>query len=636
MQKLILTLTLVFAATCGVQAETIVMDPVVVTATRTETPLSQVGSSVTVITAEEIEEKQETQVLEILRSVPGVNIYSYGTLGSTSNISLRGTDNKHTLVLIDGIEFRDASTTSGGPQLENLSTDNIERIEIVRGAQSVLYGSDAIGGIINIITKKGSEKPNIYASVEGGSYKTIKGQVGASHAGEKGYTSISASKLYSDGYSAANEKYGNKENDGYKNTSFSLNTGISPVDTVDFNVNFNAYSSEYEFDAAYPFADSTELQKNDEIYGRASGTIHLLDDNWLLTLGMAITDTQREIEGTYPAQYDGTIIKYDLQNTISVNDQNKLVLGLETEKESAEIVSSINASGNTRTNSAYLEDQITMGAFAATVGVRLDHHETFGSHTTYRFAPTYNFAKTETRIKGSVGTGFRAPSLFELYGAPATYDWGTAIYQYQNGNEDLSPEKSFSWDVGIEQYLLDQQIQLEVTYFYNDIDDYIEGSHLTSTETVAGVTTYTYETINIANLKTQGVETVVSLYPCDFFDATLSYTYTDSKQDDGSRKDRLPIHKGSLSANIYPTPELTITPSILYVGERNDTSYLDWSPREVTLKEYVILNLAASYQINEYLKVFGRIHNLLDKNYEEVADYGTAGASGYLGLKASF
>lgn len=631
MKKVIALFCVLLLSPAGVFAEPLTLDPVVVTATRTSTPLSQIASSVTVITAEEIEAKQQPLVLDLLRSVPGVNILSYGTLGSTSTISLRGASNKHTLVLIDGIEFRDASTISGGPQLENLSTDNIERIEIVRGAQSVLYGSDAIGGVINIITRKGAKKPEFYVSAEGGSYNTWRENLGFTYAHDQAFISFAASKIDSDGFSAANEKDGNSEHDGYENTNISLNLGASPSKIFTLKLTVHSIDSEYEFDAGFPFSDSQELQDSTERNARLEGVLHLLDDKWQIAFGTSITDTDRTVTGSYPADYNGTITKFDLQNTLRIGQQHTLAAGLETEKENADIVSfSLNASGNVRNNAVFLQDQYVAGDFAATLGVRLDAHDEFGSQTTYRLAPTYSFTATGTRLKGAVGTGFRAPSLNELYGNPAIYDYGTVVYNYLNGNRDLNPEKSFGWEVGVEQSFFSSSFILGATYFHNDIDDFIENS-LTGIVTVGGVTTYSYQTVNMAELKTSGVETTLDWYPSELLNINLSYTYTDSRESDGSRKDRLPLHKGTLNLTFYPLDALQLNLNAIYTGERYDGSYTD-----ETLKAYTLVNLASSYQLNNNCKIFGRIDNLFDKDHEEVAGYGTAGLSAYAGIKLTF
>ena len=210
-----------------------------------------------------------------------------------------------------------------------------------------------------------------------------------------------------------------------------------------------------------------------------------------------------------------------------------------------------------------------------------------------------------TKFKASFATGFKAPSLYQLY----------SYY----GNTNLDPETSTSVDFGIEQALFDNSLILGITWFHNDIDDYIDYSFAAS------------QYYNVEQLTTKGVETSADWYPCDYVNIKLAYTYTDSADASDARKARIPLHKGSFDVNIYPLDDVQLNVGILYVGERYDGSYSD-----ETLGGYTLVNLAASWQIIENLKLYGRVDNLFDKQYEEVAGYGTAGASSYLGLKASF
>ncbi|MCK5068994.1 MAG: TonB-dependent receptor, partial [Desulfocapsa sp.] len=449
--------------------EVVRLDPIVVTATRTATPLSQIASSVTVITAEDIEAKQQTQVLDVLRSIPGVSVIQSGPLGGQTSVRMRGTDNKHTLILIDGVEFRDASAIGGDANLANLSTDNIEQIEIVRGAQSVLYGSDAIGGVINIITKKGSKEPSGYASAEIGSYSTQRTNVGFSWGNEIVLTSLAASRTESDGFSAANENNGYTEDDSYDNTSFSFNLAVKPVKTFELNLNFRQADSENEFDNSFSgvVSDADNQDNNMERTGKITGKVHLLEDLWQLELGAALSDLERDTlltstYGPYNYGYDGKITKFNLLNNIQIGKYQTLVVGLETEKEEYDGY----ADGETptqeeaTTKAVFIQDQFNAGNVSASVGVRLDDHETFGDKTTWRFAPSYSFGTTGTRIKGSIGTGFKAPSLYQLY------------HPYF-GNLSLEAEESLSYDIGIEQSLFNHSFTFDITYFHNDIKDYI-------------------------------------------------------------------------------------------------------------------------------------------------------------------
>ena len=622
MKKCFIVLCTLLLTAGTLQAEVVRLDPIVVTATRTGTPLSQIASSVTIITAEEIEAKQQTQVLDVLRSVPGVNIVQTGSTGGATSIYLRGTDTRHTLLLIDGIEYRDASTI-GGPSLANLTTDNIAQIEIVRGAQSVLYGSDAIGGVINIITKKGSKQPEGYISIEGGSYNTWTEKAGFSAGSKMVSSSFSVSRTDSDGFSAANEKDGNTEEDGFKNTTASFNLGINPSEIFELNLNVHSSNAENEYDAYGP-VDGDYVQNSELLAGRMEGKVSLYGGLWELAIGASVTDKNRDSTGPNyydDYEYNGKVTKLDMQNTIQLGQYHTIVIGAETEKEELDSSSylgdysawpnvtytTFNYKEDSRNNALFLQDQFTIKDLSAAIGVRYDDHNQFGDKATWRFAPTYNITGTGTRLKGSIGTGFKAPSLYQLFGK---------LPPYKVGNENLKPEESLGWDLGIEQSLLNSSFIVSLAYFHNDIDNYIDYD-------------YTNGYINIEGLTTQGIESTIEWYPCDYFDTKLNYTYTDSKnKSDNSRLLRRPLHTGNFDLNFRFLEDKMVNFNILYIGERDD--------RSETLDDYILVNLAASHQITDNLKGFVRVDNLFDEDYEEVSGYGTAGLSGYAGIKLTF
>jgi vitamin B12 transporter len=610
MRKSFIVLCALLLTAGTLQAEVVRLEPVVVTATRVGTPLSQIASSVTVITAEEIEAKQQTQVLDVLRSVPGVHIVQTGSMGGQTSIFLRGTDTRHTLLLIDGIEYRDASSAGGGPSLENLSTINIAQIEIVRGAQSVLYGSDAIGGVINIITKKSSKQPEGYASIEGGSYNTWTENAGFSTGNKTASSSFAISRTDSDGFSAANKKDGNTEEDGFKNTTVSFNLAVKPTQTFDLNLNAHLTDAENEFDNFFSgiASDADNINDSQEKTGKITGIFHLFDDHWQISLSAAVTDTSRDtMLGTYNYGYEGKITKFDLLNTIHVGQHHTLVVGTETEKEEYNSYADFEEPTHEKatTDAIFIQDQFTAGNFVVSVGARHDEHEEFGGKTTWRLAPSYTFVTTGTKLKSAIGTGFKAPSLYQLH------------HPYF-GNINLKAEESLGYDIGMEQSVFDNAVIMSLTWFYNDIKDHIEFDDIGWTGYYQG-----------GDIKTKGVETTVNIYPSELIDVQLNYTYTDTKDDNGSRLRRRPLHKGSFDLNLHPLDAINLSLSAVYVGERDDSG-------SVVLDAYTLVNLTTSYQINDNFKIFGRIDNLFDKDYEEVAGYGTAGLSGYAGIKLSF
>jgi len=607
MRKSLIVLCALLLTAGSLQAEVVRLDPVVVTATRTGTPLSQIASSVTVITTEEIEAKQQPLIVDLLRSVPGVYVSRTGGPGGATSIHLRGTDNQHCLVMIDGIELADPSSIGAATNLGDLTTTNIEHIEIVRGAQSVLYGSDAIGGVINIITRKGGDMPVGYISIEGGSYHTWTEKGGFSVASETGHLSFAAANKTSDGFSVANEDNGNTEDDGYKNTSFSINGGARPSDLFEINLTANYIDAEYDIDGyAWDIGpvDAEETTFTNTFNSHIEGTFHWLKERLQTTFGASLTTIDRDYpDSSWTKAFDGKKTKYEIKNHFALNSQQSFVLGAETETETADTDSGVSES--TTTNAIYLQDQFSFDSFDATVGIRYDRHDDFGSKTTWRVASGYTMKETGTRLKASIGTGFKAPSLYQLFDS-------------FSGNQNLSAETSLGYDIGVEQSLFNHSLILQAIWFRNDIDDYIQW--------ISSGWTGKYQ--NAGDITTQGVETSLEIYPCDFIDLKLTYTYTDSKDEKGSRLLRRPLHKGNFDLNFYPLDGKQINFNILYVGDQND--------RSETLDDYILVNLAASHQITPNLKGFVRVNNLFDENYEEVSGYGTAGLSGYAGVKLSF
>jgi len=606
-KRAVLFLVLLLPAPAAVQAQEILtMEPVVVTASRIATPLSQTNSAITVITAEEIEASGQPLITEVLRRVPGIDVSRSGGPGGNVSIFIRGTDNKHTLILVDGVEYNDPAGIAADANIAHLTTDQIERIEIVRGPQSVIYGSDAIGGVINIITKTGTDqpKPQAYISAEGGSYNTRKVQGGFSFGRQAGYLSLGFSGLRSDGFSALSKKAGGREKDGYENTSFSLNSGGRLTDLVDLKFNLRYSDSVSDYDDFFNRIDADNHADQQTLTTGLRTTFHLLDERWLLTLAIAHTRLERENHESWGSyDYDGKKNKLELLNEVRIDSHNTLILGAEVERDEAK--NSFGQDDRATYRALFTEHRLAIGDFATNLGVRYDDHKEFGSKTTWRVTPSYTFNQTGTRVRAAIGTGFKAPSLFQLYDG-------------FSGNQDLRPEKSLGYDIGIEQTLLQGLMVFDVTWFRNDISNYINYDFMT----------WRYN--NAGDIRTQGIETTIDIYPADGLNLQLGYTYTDTKnKDDGSRLLKRPLHKGHMNVNLYPIDKLEINGSLIFVGKRNDVGNIE-------LSSYTLVNLATSYQITQNLKLFGRIDNLFDKDYEEVAGYGTAGLSGYAGVRLSF
>lgn len=620
------------------------LEPVVVTATKVETPTREVASSVTVITAEEIEEKQQDTVLEALRDVPAVDVVQSGGKGQQTSVFIRGANSEHTLVLIDGIEVNDPISPSKSFNFANLTTDNIERIEILRGPASALYGSDAIGGVINIITKKGQGKPSLTVTAEGGSFETHHETATLTGGNQLINYALSASYLDTDGIPSARWSDGNHERDGHENISTSARLGITPTDNFDLDFILRYIHTDTDIDnSGGPLGDDPNYTtKEESLFFRTQAGLFLFDGLWEQKLGFSVTDYDRTTrDGTdterpfdwVRSDYESTQYKVDWQSNLYLHETNTLTFGVEHEEEKGKnqyLSESAYGPWNTyypqqktRTTGYYLQDQIKLWKrFFTTLGLRLDDHEEFGRRVTYHVASSYLFETTGTKIRATWGTGFKAPSLVQLYDS----NFG--------GNPDLKPEKSKGWDVGIDQSLWQDRVTISLTYFENSFEDLIINEYLGWGPSGA---MYLYKNVDKAN--TKGIELMFTIRPVDDLTITAGYTYTDTENEEShDQLLRRPRNKFSADINYRFLDRANVNLSMIYVGKREDTFYNNatWTSGRVELASYTIFNLGTSYKVNDWLTLNGRIENLFNEHYEEVWGYETCGIAGYAGASLTF
>lgn len=608
---------------------------VVITATKTESSTIELANSISVIDSSEIANKKKNTVFDLLRDEYGLSLSKQGGPGALSYVYMRGASSGNTLVLIDGIEMNMPSDPSNTYDFANLSTDNIKRIEVLRGPQSTLYGSDAMAGVINIITKKGYGKPKFFLSTEGGSYNTYKGMGGLNGSIDKLNYSITLSRYKTDGFSSASSKYGNKEKDGYSNYNISSRIGLDLSKYLNINFVQRFTIADADFDqAGGKFGDDpTYKYKSEEQIYRVEANLNLFNGFWNQQIAATFFRNVRKYNYdstlfnpvSSNSIYDGRKFKFEWQNNLHLSKSNLLTFGIETEKEKAfsyfysnsfftGIFTSTFPSKIFQSTGLYLQDQIKVdNRFFTTLGFRYDDHAKFGNSETYRIAPAYMIWETGTKFKATLGTGFKSPSLFYLYD-PAF------------GNADLKPEKSLGWDAGIEQYLWGNNLMAGITYFNNYFKDLFGFDS-------------NYRTININKAETNGIEFYLTSDPINDLGFKTSFTYTNTKDKSPNSADenlpllRIPKIKISGSINYKFTPDINSNFEIIYVGKRDDKDFSVYPTKRVQLKNYTLVNLSASYQINNLLQLYGRIDNLFDQYYEEVLGYATPGFSGYLGVK---
>jgi vitamin B12 transporter len=581
-------------------------DDLVVTANRVETEASQLGSSVTVITAEEIERKQAKTVTELLREVPGLSVSSTGGAGRATAIRIRGAESYHTKLIVDGVDLSDPSSSQPQYDFGHLLATDIERIEVVRGPQSLLYGGEAIGGVINIITKRGDGDPKVSAMAEVGSNHSYTGSVGLRGRQDRVSYAMTASHMQTDGISAAEKRNGNSENDPYWNQTLTGQLGVQLTDTWSLDFNGRLMRSQVDYDSwgGGAAADGDDQMDKTERSARLATDFSVFGGVLDNRLAYTISETERDI-GVGKAQtsyFDGETQTFEYQGALHIADDHKIVFGAENKVEKT-TQASINR--DVSANGYYADYQFSpIEALYLTVGGRVDDHEAYGSHTTWRGTAAYLIDATQTRLHGSYGTGFRAPSLYELYHPT----WGTS---------SLRPEESRGWDVGVEQTFLNGKVIVDVTWFDNRLKDLIQWS-------AAGYT-------NIASTRAQGVEVSSQWQINDQWQAQGSYTFTDSRNNEtGIVLARRPKHQATVGLGWQPVERLSTDATLRMVGAQYDSATGN------TVGGFATLDLSAAYDLTSEVQLFGRVENIADKQYQEVDTYGTPGRTAYLGVRAAF
>jgi len=607
------------------------LSEVVVSATRIPTSAIQLASSFTLINSSEIAGKQKSGVIDLLREAPGMAAVQSGGPGAMSNIFMRGANTNHTLVVLDGVVLNDPSSVNGAYDFSSLSTDNIERIEIVRGPQSTLYGSDAIAGIINIFSRPPSEGFKLYLNAETGSNNLYKGNFSVS--GKTGVLSydINYMKLKTDGISAASAEYGNTEKDKFESNLFASNLRVNISSGLTAGLIYRYTKSKADLDQNEKLGDDPNYRTDfEEHLMRSTIDAEIIKGGWEATLGFSsirkISHTIDDIDDLHPSvsSYsfnNSTRTKFDLQNNFYFFENNSIILGIETGVEKANTNYYSESSWgpyysefpeqSIRTTGIYIQDQFSIAEnMHSSIGLRYDHNEKFGGEATFRIAPSYFIQATGTKIKATYGTGFKAPSLYYLF---------DPIY----GNAGLKPEKSRGWDAGVEQYLFNYKFSLGVTLFGISFNDMI------------GMDA-NYKAININKAESNGVEAYINYSGPFTLKANYTYTYAVDKSDNSSEKGlrliRRPMHKASLEAQYSFFGYLNVIASLIYTGEREDKDYSGYTAVRVTLPDYSLLNVSAFYKITSYFTLKARIDNMFDKYYEDVLYYGSMGRNFAVGF----
>ena len=623
----------VFGQTNGDSPDAV--DNIIVTASRSPIAKVNIGSYATVITREQIELRQARYVTDLLRSVPGFAVSHVGTTGSQTQVRVRGAEANHVLVLIDGVRSNDPA--SGDEfRWELLSTSNVERIEIVRGPQSSLWGSDAVAAVVHVITQSGGDRPRINAYAEGGSHSTLNGGLNGGTGGDTWSLGFGLERLATDGTN--NSRSGN-EDDESDMTTASVSAQIRPSGNLTLKLGLRAVDAYSQFDPVDFFVsglpeDGDVATDAERYYWNAGATLNTLDGRILHHLDVRYLDTDNRnlTDGSLNSSTASDRKTFTYQADIQIGE-NLLSMAIEHERTRFEQRGEIGFGDPNQNQSMSVSSFIadyqgkSINRLTWLLSGRYDNSSDFDSAVSGRLSLAYDIGNA-TLVRANFGTGRKAPTFIERFGFfPAQFI----------GNPNLKPEHSKSYDLGIDQTLLDNALELQLSVYYQDLEDEINGF-------VFDPDTFLFTADNNDGKSTRkGVEVSATLKVTENLNFGGSYTYTDATENVGSGNDRRelrrPRHTGSLNAGygfLHDRAHLTLVAD--YGGTSTDIFFPPFpSPSEiVALESHWLLDLTASYDINRNTNVFARANNLLDEDYEQVFGYRMPGRSVFAGIRLSF
>jgi vitamin B12 transporter len=605
------------------KAETKTVDPVVVTATTVPTPATQLGVALSVITENDFKTYHYATVDEAMRNVPGVDIRRSGSLGKTSSISIRGANSNQVQVLVDGVRVK--SPTLGQVDLSDLSPDLIDRIEIIRGAQSTLYGADAMGGVVNIITKKGTGPFQASVQQEAGNYDTLQSRVQASGTWKIFDYSFSASHL---------ESNGQFQNDGSNVNALNGRLGVSlPLDSsLSFIIRYNKSDTGVPVKGVFPGPQPIDPIINPNAKQQSETTIMLLEAKtrpvtwWESTARVSRyqnnfgfqdpPDPGVDFDPNIRAQINVERREVEWLNSIHVGPWSTSTGGIGYRHEDGENKGVFRAGRHVL--SFFFEQQLRFfDRLFLTGGFRHEDDSVFGSSLTKRGSLAFLIKETGTRIRGSAGTGFRAPTFNDLFFPDF-------------GNPDLQPERSMSWDAGVDQKLWQGRIRLGLTYFHNDFTNLITCCVSIPTAPFGGP-------VNVGAARSEGVEFTSEADILPNLVGSVNYTFTDTKNlQTGRWLPREPQHRWNIGVTWEPIRRLSLFTKVYIVTQQWETF------GEVYNSGYTRVDVGGTYRVLEKynwvqgLDLILRVQNLLNEGYAEVRGFPALGTNFLAGLRVSF
>ena len=608
-----LSLVASFLIATNLYSQTTLDEISITSATKSEQKLKDVTANVDVITAQEIEDRKFKTVIEALNSLSGVSISSNGGVGQTGSIYLRGMDTHRVLILVDGVRFNDITSPKGSANIEHLMINDIERIEVIKGAQSSIWGADSSAGVINIITKNAKDGTHGNATVEYGRYNSKTAKANISHKNENFDAKLSAIRVDTDGFSAISPNKSSNakiyEKDGYENTSTNIKLGYNFNETNRVSTSYELIDSKLNIDDFF--------NKNPNNKDSTKNKTHLANIMYENRNDIAITkiytnytDIKRTSTNTFVPDYKGFIKEYGVNTSIDYLNSSNLTFGADYKKfEDKKIVEDF-------TNESRVKNYNNKGIFITntnkffddrtilTEALRYDRYSDFENKTTGKIGIKQYIIK-ELNISANYGTGYNVPNLYQLHDV-----WA--------GNNILQPEKTKSYDVGFEYK------GFSVTYFNTKIKNIIDYNY----------NTWSYEQMHGIS-KIKGTEIAYKNSIIDDVFLNLAYTNLSAKDENGKELLNRPINKFNFGVDYYGLKDFHFNINGEYIGSRESVNYI-YSNNRTKTGNYTIWNTVVDYDINKTFSTYLKLDNIFDKDYQIVDGYATSQRAAYVGLKASF
>lgn len=612
------------------------MPTTVVTADRFPTDPDKVTSSYTIVPQEEMQRRQLRTAGEVLKTVPGISVQQSGGPGTQTSVFVRGSNANHVLVLIDGVTANDPSTPNGAPDFAHFLTENLEKIEIVRGPMSTMYGSQAIGGVINMVTKAGKGPMNGQAFTELGT--RLWSNSGAYVRGSEGRFNynLTFAGTFTPNDTPVPARFtpngGYVDIDPYRNLTFAARLGFE----INENTQFNWFGRYIDTKLNYDQLGQEDPNANgytSQFYTRGEVEGNYFNGRWKPVIGISYsTITRHDLDYASPqvpfpftvdAWFNGRRLQGDFKNLVTITDQVEVIAGLDYDRQWAYSNNLSSIAPGTLANQAWgtmsqtgLYGQLRLNPFEGfnlNAGGRVDFNDIYGSVGTWRAGASYLWAPTDTKVKASYGTAFKAPSLFELFGTGA----------FCGGNRNIQPEYSRGYEVGVEQGIFERKVKAGITYFFNTYSNLIQcPPPFTSLQ-------------NVANAQSEGFESFVQISPLKWFDLYFDYTFTIARNVDANQPlVRRPQDVFNIRAEVRPWENTLFGVGVLQVSNRTDFNATTGAIMNPS--PYTLLRFTAQYDVIPSVQLFARAENVLNRVYEEPEGFQTPYFQAFFGVKARF